>query len=175
MILLNQPLLRNMVRALRLFRKVLIPFEVDGFLPNLLILLPRILMGSLLAFKYAPNKFGTPWTPERMKLSTLEVSQEFVAYIAYQGYPFDLTPEVYAWSIGFMEAFGGLLLIVGLNTRITSFFVFLTMLMSIFVRSWDGSWDILPVFFFFCLGLFYLGLGAGKFSLDHYLFRQFIP
>lgn len=160
-----------MVRVLYKFKRVLRPFEVEGLVPNLSLLFPRMLMGLFLAFEYAPNKFGTPWTPDSMNLSLFEVSQDFVDHIAYQGYPFDQTPHLFAWSIGFMEAMGGLLLIIGLNTRVTSFFVFLTMAMGIFFRKWDGSWDMLPVFIFFCLGLFFMGFGAGKYSLDHHLTR----
>lgn len=151
------------------YKKILKPFDVNGIFPNLILLFPRVLMGYFLAFKYAPNKFGTPWTPDYMNLSLFEVSTEFVDHIAFQGFPFDTMPFLFAWSIGFMEAVGGLLLIIGLNTRVTSFFVFLTMAMSIFVRKWDGSWDILPVFLFFCMGMFYMGFGAGRYSLDYRL------
>ncbi|ASV31773.1 DoxX family protein [Maribacter cobaltidurans] len=162
-----------MVHLLSFFKYLLRPFKADGFLPNLFLLLPRIITGALLAFVYAPDKFGTPWTPEYMQLSLFEVSSTFVDYIAFHGYPFDVLPKFFAWSIGFMEAFGGLLLIVGLNTRMTSFFVFLTMFMGIFFRIWDGSWDVLPVFFFFCIGLFFMGFGGGKYSLDHYISKRY--
>lgn len=158
-----------MVCMLCEYKKIIKPFSIHGFVPNFFLLIPRVLMGFFLAFVYAPNKFGTPWTPSHMNLSWFEVSDEFVQHIAYQGYPFDVFSLIFAWSIGFMEAVGGLLLIVGLNTRITAFFVFLTMSMSIFVRKWDGTWDIIPVFIFFCLGMFYMGFGAGKYSLDHTL------
>ena len=160
-----------MVCMLCEYKKIIKPFDVNGFIPNLIFLVPRVLMGFFLAFYYAPNKFGTPWTPDAMNLSLFEVSEDFVKHIAYQGYPFDKMALLFAWSIGFMEAVGGLLLIVGLNTRVTSFFVFLTMSMSIFVRKWDGSWDILPVFLFFCISMFYMGFGAGKYSLDYRLSR----
>ncbi|RRQ48106.1 DoxX family membrane protein [Maribacter algicola] len=156
------------------FKIIIRPFEVSGHLPNLILLVPRILTGYSLSFIYAPNKFGTPWTPDSMDLSWFEVSKEFVNHIAYQGYPFDVMPNLFAWSIGFMEAVGGLLLILGLNTRVTSFFVFLTMAMGIFVRKWDGSWDILPVFIFFCVSFFYMGFGAGKFSLDYYIAKRYV-
>ena len=153
-------------------KKWITPYATDSFLINLFLFVPRAIMGALLAFVYAPDKIGTPWTSKELQLSFLEVSDEFVAYIAYQEYPFDTMPHLFAWSIGFLEAFGGLLLILGLNTRITAFLVFLTMTMSIFFRKWDGTWDIIPVFSFFCLGLFFFGFGSGKWGLDYYLTRE---
>ncbi|MGB3150461.1 MAG: DoxX family protein [Maribacter sp.] len=111
-------------------------------------------------------------TPSSLGLSFLEVSDEFVAHIAYQGYPFDVMPEFYAWSICFMEAFGGILLIIGINTRMTAFFVFLTMAMGIFFRKWDGTWDIIPVFTFFCISLFLMGFGSGKWGLDYWFSQK---
>ncbi len=156
----------------RQIKRWIIPFEVDGFVINFLVLLPRVITGFLLAFKYAPQKFGTPWTPQALGLSFLEVSDDFIAEIAMQGYPFDLTPGFYAWCICFMEAFGGILLIIGLNTRMTSFFVFLVMVMAIFFRSWDGSWSVFPIFIFFCTSLFLMGFGSGKFGLDHYIAKK---
>jgi putative oxidoreductase len=153
-------------------KKWITPYTIDSFLVNFFLFVPRVATGGLLAFVYAPNKFGTPWTPDALELSFLEVSDEFVGLIANQGYPFDVFPDLFAWSIGFMEAFGGLLLILGLNTRVTAFFVFLTMTMGIFFRTWDGTWDILPVFSFFCLGLFLMGFGSGKWGLDYWLSKN---
>ncbi|WP_396637454.1 DoxX family protein [Maribacter sp. R77961] len=153
-------------------KKWITPYTTDSVLGNFFLFVPRVVTGALLAFVYAPNKFGTPWTPGTLELSLFEVSEEFVALIAYQGYPFDTMPYLFAWSIGFMEAFGGILLILGLNTRMTAFFVFLTMAMGIFFRKWDGTWDIVPVFSFFCLGLFFMGFGSGKWGLDYWFSQR---
>lgn len=156
----------------RIFKNLIEPFRIDGILPNLLLLIPRILMGFGLAFIYAPQRFGTPWTPDAMGLELFEVTDEVVEIVRQGGTPFNLMPEVFAWSIGFMEAYGGLLMILGLNTRITSFFVFITMGLAIVFRSWDGTWDVFPIFVFFCLGLFFMGFGSGKFGLDYLLYKK---
>ncbi|WP_419211926.1 DoxX family protein [Maribacter sp. X9] len=107
-----------------------------------------------------------------MNLELFEMTDEVVEIVRLGGPPFNLMPEVFAWSICFMEAYGGILLILGLNTRITSFFVFITMGLAIIFRKWDGTWDVIPIFLFFCLGLFYMGFGSGKFGLDYYISQR---
>ena len=163
----------KMTYIVRRIKKWIVPFEVDGFLSNFILLVPRVIGGALLAFKYAPQKFGTPWTPSSLGLSFLEVSDEFITEISMQGHPFDTTPKLFAWSICFMEAFGGILLILGLNTRMTAFFVFLTMVMAIFFRTYDGTWSVFPIFIFFCTSLFLMVFGSGKFGVDHYIAKKF--
>ncbi|MDF4204431.1 DoxX family membrane protein [Maribacter sp. SA7] len=158
-----------MYHQLQPIKKLIIPFKVDALLPNVLILIPRVITGYLLSFVFAINKFGTPWTPTSMGLAYFEVSDWFVELVKQFGTPFSLMPELFAWSAGFTEALGGILLILGLNTRITSFFITVTMFTTIVFRPWDYSWNIMPTFIFFCLGLFYMGFGSGKFGLDYFL------
>ena len=124
------------------FKKLIIPFRVDELMPNILILIPRVLTGYLLSFVFAVNKFGTPWTPKSMELQLFEVSDWFVKLV--------------------------------LNTRITAFFITITMFITIAFRPWDGSWNIIPTFIFFCIGIFCMGFGSGKFGLD-YLFTRRKP
>ena len=156
------------------FKKILTPFQVDGFLANIVLLVPRIIAGFLLAFKYAPIKFGTPWSPKSTNLGLFEVADWFVLKVTEFGAPFNLMPELFSWSAGFTEAFGGILLLLGLNTRITAFFITCVMAISIYFREWDDTWSILPTFLFFCIGLFYLGFGSGKYGLDYwYTNRKF--
>lgn len=152
----------------RQIRRWITPFRVDGFFVNFLLLVPRVVTGVLLAFVYAPEKFGTPWTPRSMGLGQLEVADWFVQSVSDFGVPFTMMPYVFSWSACFTEAFGGILLILGLNTRITSLFIVTVMVITIFFREWDGAWSIFPTFVFFCLGLFYLGFGSGKFGLDYW-------
>jgi len=132
-------------------------------------LIPRVITGYLLSFVFSINKFGTPWTPTTMNLQLLEVSDWFIELVRQFGLPFSYLPELFAWSAGFTEALGGILLIMGLNTRITAFFVVSTMFLTIVFRPWDNSWSIMPTFIFFCLGLFFMGFGSGKFGLDYFL------
>ena len=153
-------------------KKLIIPFRVDGILPNILILIPRVITGYFLAFVFAIDKFGTPWTPKYLELGLFEVSDQFVAIVKQFGVPFSLMPEIFSWSAGFTEAFGGILLIIGLNTRITAFFITTVMIITIIFRPWDGSWNIIPTIMFFCLGLYFMGFGSGKFGLDYLLSKR---
>ena len=150
------------------FKRIITPFRVEGFFPNMLMLIPRLIAGFLLTFVYAPEVFGTPWTPKALGLKFLEVADWFVLAVTDFGTPFDLMPHAFAWSASFTEAFGGILLALGLNTRITSFFITCVMAITIYFREWDDTWSILPTFLFFCIGLFYLGFGSGKFGLDYW-------
>ncbi|TLF44345.1 DoxX family protein [Maribacter aurantiacus] len=158
-----------MVRVRQFFKKILKPYEVQGILPNILLLLPRVIMGCLLTFIFSKELLGTPWADEGLEL--LQVAPWFVEKVSNFGIPFSLMPKTFAWSAGFTTAMGGILLIMGANTRITAFFIICMMLITILFRAWDGSWDILPVFSFFCFGLFFLGFGAGKYSFDYYFSR----
>tara|TARA_R110000744_G_scaffold73008_5_gene146388 strand:- start:68 stop:556 length:489 start_codon:yes stop_codon:yes gene_type:complete len=153
-------------------KKLIIPFRIDALLPNVLVLIPRIFTGYLLSFVFAVNKFGTPWTPKSAELGLLEVSDWFVDLVRQFGVPFSYMPEFFAWSVGMTEALGGLLLILGLNTRITAFFVTITMFTTIVFRPWDDTWSIIPTFTLFCLGLFFMGFGSGKFGLDYFITKR---
>ena len=161
-----------MNELLLLIKRLIIPFKVDAILPNILILVPRVFAGYLLSFVYAINKFGTPWTPKSVGLQLFEVSDWFIELVSQFGLPFSLMPKIFAWSAGFTEAAGGILLMLGLNTRITSFFILITMFITIAFRPWDNSWSIMPTFFFFCLSLFFMGFGSGKYGLDYFITRN---
>ena len=149
------------------------PFGIDGVFPNLLLLIPGILSGYGLTFVYAPRSFGTPWTPDVIGLESIKVSDVTVEIVRKGEAPIDLMPEVFAWSIGFMEAYGGLLMLFSLNTRLIPFYVFLIMGLVFVFRSWDGSWAAFPIFVFFCLGLFFMGFGFGNYGLDYLLKKKF--
>lgn len=161
-----------MYQLLLPIKKLITPFRIDGILPNIFILIPRVITGYFLAFVFAINKFGTPWTPQSMDLKLFEVSDLFIDIVKQFGLPFSIMPEIFSWSAGFTEAMGGLLLILGLNTRITSFFIATTMIVTIIYRPWNDSWSIIPTFIFFCLSLYFMGFGSGKFGLDYYLTRR---
>lgn len=154
------------------FKKILTPYQVDGLLANSILLVPRVVAGFLLAFVYAPVKFGTPWTPKSLDLGLFEVADWFIVRVTEFGVPFNIMPEVFSWSAGFTEAFGGILLVLGLNTRITAFFITSVMAITIYFREWDDTWSILPTFLFFCIGLFYLGFGSGKYGLDYWYTKR---
>ncbi|WP_099545232.1 DoxX family protein [Maribacter sp. 4G9] len=160
-----------MVRLRYFLSQALKPYQVDGVLPNLMLLFPRVFMGFLLAFIFSNELLGTPWSDEGLQF--LQVAPWFVEKVSDFGMPFSLMPKAFAWSAAITTALGGILLILGMNTRITCFFIVCTKFITILFRAWDGSWDILPVFSIFCFGLFFMGFGAGKYSLDYYIVNRF--
>lgn len=156
------------------FQKLIPPFQIRDRYVNIFMLVLRLIAGYFLSFVFAANKFGTPWTPASLGLRNFEVSQEFIGIVTAFGAPFDMMPGLFAWSAGFTEAWGGILLLLGLNTRMTAFFITITMLVTIYFRVWDNSWSALPTFIFFCVGLFLMGFGSGKYGLDSYWAQKYL-
>ncbi|MEJ5298405.1 MAG: DoxX family protein [Armatimonadota bacterium] len=88
----------------------------------------------------------------------------FIESVGKMGFPL---PEVFAWLAAGSEFVGGLLLILGLATRVAAFFVFLTMTVAAFVAHAGDpiSTKELALAYFAmsaCLAL----TGAGSISLD---------
>jgi putative oxidoreductase len=162
-----------MISVSTFLKKIITPYRLDGVLINLIILLPRLIAGYFLTFVYTPVNIGLPWSPENLKSDLFKLNPEFVEDVSNFGSPFDIMPLVFSSSAVITMGLGGILMILGLNTRITSFFVLITMFLTILLREWNTSWSILPTFILFCMGLFYLGFGSGKYGLDYYLGRRF--
>ncbi len=154
--------------------KVIPPFRLVGVLPNFILLLIRVLAGFALSFVYGAEIFGMPWTPEEINLSLFEVADWFVVEVSHFGPPFEYMPWLFAWSAGCTMTIGGILLILGLNTRATAFFIVATKFITIMFRSWNETWDILPTFILFCLGLVYILMGSGRFGMDALLTKRYL-
>jgi putative oxidoreductase len=74
---------------------------------------------------------------------------------------------------GFAEAVGGLLLILGFQTRIASFLILCTMLVAIFMQQiQNGLWNCLAAMGFLWVAIFYLVLGSGRFGIDYLLTQK---
>ncbi|MFC1484934.1 DoxX family protein [bacterium] len=89
----------------------------------------------------------------------------FSSYVSELGIYFpQILGPIAAWS----EFFGGALLIVGLFTRISSFFLACTMAVAVFVAHAGQPFDSkeLSLVYLICCLLF-LMKGAGKYSLDN--------
>ena len=72
------------------------------------------------------------------------------------------------------ETLGGLLLALGLKTRLASILIMCTMLVAIFFQKWDsGIWGMLPAFGFLWVSFYSLAMGSGRFGLDHLLSNIF--
>ena len=140
---------------------------------DLLFAFPRIICGYLLAVNFGGSKFGMPWTPDEKNLALFEVAFWFPKDVASYGGLFALFPVFFAWMGAFSEAVGGLLLILGLQTRIASFLIVCTMLVAIFMQQINyGLWNCLAAMGFLWIGIFYMILGSGRFGIDYLMTKN---
>ena len=148
---------------------ILMPFWWQDFL----ILIPRIVCGYLLAANFGADKFGLPWSPVDKNLGLFEVAFWFPQDVAKYGGIFEMFPVFFAWMGAFSEAIGGILLFLGLQTRIASFLVLSTMLTAIFMQQIDnGLWNCLPAMGFLWVAIFYMITGSGRFGIDYVLTKK---
>ncbi|RSK25294.1 DoxX family protein [Hymenobacter metallilatus] len=155
---------------LRVLRPVFQPFVLPHWWQDALLLLPRLVCGYLLAFEFGAVKFGLPWSPPDHNLGLFEVSFWFPNDVAAFGGIFALFPAFFAWMGAASEAVGGLLLLLGLGTRVSAFLIICTMLVAIFMQQLQqGMWNMLPAAGFLWAALPPLVLGSGRFGLDYLL------
>ena len=119
------------------------------------LLFSRIFFGLSMAFAHGMKK--------------LPPSDKFTNYIGELGFPF---PELFAWQAGLAECIGGLLIAIGLATRLSAFTLICTMFIAVFLAHADDPFKKmeLGLCYLFASSLF-LTLGGGRFSLDHLLFK----
>ncbi len=140
---------------------------------DLLLAIPRIICGYLLASSFGSDKFGMPWSPQDANLGLFEVAFWFPNDVAAYGGIFAMFPVFFAWMGGFAEAIGGILLVIGLQTRLAGFLVMVTMLVAIFMQQINnGLWNCLPAMGFLWVGIFAMIVGSGRFGLDHFYFKK---
>lgn len=152
----------------RFLETVFSPIIQKSYAADALLALPRIISGLALAFVFGASKFGMPWSPKAADLSLFEVSGWFVDDVSNFGGVFAEYPLTLAWLAAATEAIGGLFLLFGLKTRLTSFFLALTMLTAIFFQKWnDGLWAMLPAMGFLWVAIHGLVLGSGRFGIDY--------
>ena len=148
---------------------------MQSWMADVLLLIPRLVCGIMLAIDFGASKFGMPWSPEYRKLGLFEVIYWFPQDVAEYGGIFAMFPAFFAWMGAFSEAVGGLLLAIGFNTRAASFLIACTMLVAIFCQQWgNGTWAMLPALGFLWVSLYCLVLGGGRLSLDYIISKQFI-
>ncbi len=153
-------------------RLVLQPTLLKNWFSDILIAIPRIICGLLLTLSFGSDKFGLPWS-STPNLGFFEVAAWFPKDVAEYGGIFGLFPVFFAWMGAFSEAVGGLLLALGLKTRIASLLIICTMLVAIFMQKWgQGMWSMLPAMGFLWAGIYHLVLGSGKVGLDHLITKK---
>ncbi|WP_428657901.1 DoxX family protein [Runella sp.] len=136
-----------------LFSKIITPVYTSAWYSDLLLAAPRIIGGYFLAVNFGGSKFPAPdW---------------FVEDVSKFGGLFALFPGFFAWAAVLAETVGGIMLVLGLGTRIAGFMVACTMLVAVFFQKWgDGVWGMLPAMGFLWISLYAIVMGSGRFGLD---------
>ena len=120
-----------------------------------------------LSLGFGSDKFGVPWTASSQNLDLFEVSAWFPEDVKAYGGLFAMFPVFFAWMGAFSEAVGGILLALGIGTRIWAFLIMCTMLVAIFMQKWNmGLWSMLPAISFLWVAIYNLSLGSGRFGID---------
>lgn len=102
-------------------------------------------------------------------LRKLPPSSGFVERVGEMGFP---APELFAWGATAAELGGGLLLAIGLFTRPAALLIALNMLVvTVLAHAGDAFGDRELGLFYGVIGVAFVFLGAGRFSLDA-LFRR---
>lgn len=157
----------------KIMYKITQPILLPFWWQEVLLLVPRIIGGYLLTVEFGAPKFGLPWSPDENNLNLFEVVFWFPNDVAEYGGIFAAFPAFFAWMGAFSEGVGGILLLLGLQTRIASFLLMCTMLVALFMQQWhQGIWNMLPAMGFLWIALFYLILGSGRFGFDFLIIKK---
>ena len=158
---------------MNLITKITKPIILPHWSQDVLLIIPRIVCGYLLAFHFGADKFGMPWSPIDKNLGLFEVVFWFPNDVAKYRGVFALFPVFFAWIGAFSEAIGGLFLLFGFQTRIASFLVISTMLVAIFMQQINnGLWSCLAAMGFLWVAIFCIILGSGRFGIDYLLTKN---
>lgn len=137
---------------------------------EVLIAIPRIACGAMLTLGFGSDKFGLPWSSGEIDLALFQVAPWFIEDVANFGGLFATFPAFFAWMGAGSEAVGGLLLALGLQTRISSLLIACTMLVAIFFQKWGGPlWHMLPAMGFLWVSMVGIAVGSGRIGLDYIL------
>lgn len=156
-----------------LLKTLITPVIQKHWFGDFLFAIPRMICGLLLTLSFGSDKFGLPWS-STPNLGFFEVAAWFSKDVAEYGGLFALFPVFFAWMGAFSEAVGGLTLMLGFKTRVSSFLIMCTMLVAIFCQKWNGHiWGMLPAMGFLWVSLFTMYLGSGRFGIDYLISKKF--
>lgn len=97
-------------------------------------------------------------------------SEKLIEGVAALGFP---APELFAWAASLSEFGGGLLLALGLMTRLAGFFMAVTMFVAAFIVHAADPFQVKELaFFYLVIGIAFALRGAGRFSIDFYLNKK---
>lgn len=157
----------------RIFLYITRPVILPELWQDIMVVFPRLICGYFMAFNFGAAKFGMPWSEARLNLSLFEVAFWFPNDVAAFGGLFAKFPVFFAWMGTFSEAVGGLLLLVGFQTRISALLIFCTMLVAAFCQQWqNGYWNMLPALGFAFICIYCFTLGSGRFGLDYLITKK---
>lgn len=149
------------------------PTKMSHWASDILIFIPRFVGGALLSIDFGASKFGVPWSPAENELALLTVAEWFPEDVANFGAPFSWAPVFFAWMAAASETIGGVLLALGLATRVNAALIACTMLVAIFFQKWgQGTWSMLPAMGFLWLSFYTLVIGSGRIGLDYLIARK---
>lgn len=142
---------------------------------DIFLFIPRFVSGMFLTLDFGSSKFGLPWSGN--ELSFFEVASWFPEDVEKFGFPFTLSPWLFAWLGAFSEAIGGLFLALGFGTRFWSLMIGMTMLVAIFFQKWEqfmeqGPWAILPALGFLWVSMYSFINGSGKVGIDYHIWKK---
>jgi putative oxidoreductase len=156
-----------------MFIKIITPINLAKWWQDALIAIPRIVCGYLLTTDFGAAKFGMPWSPADKNLGLFEVAFWFPEDVKAYGGIFASLPVFFAWIGAFAEAVGGLMLLVGFQTRIAAFLIICTMLVAIFMQQINqGTWMMLPAMGFLWVAIYTLIMGSGRFGADYLIAKK---
>jgi putative oxidoreductase len=156
-----------------MLKKITQPLVMPYWWQDLLIAIPRIVCGYLLAVDFGASKFGVPWSPADKNLGLFEVVFWFPEDVKAYGGIFAMFPGFFAWMGAFSEAVGGVFLVLGLQTRLFSFLVVCTMMVAVFVQQMgNGLWSMLAGMGFLWVAIYTMIQGSGRFGLDYLITKK---
>jgi putative oxidoreductase len=119
----------------------------------------RVLMGLGIAFLHGYGKvFGG-----RM--------EGFSEGVAKMGFPI---PHFFAWASALSEFLGGILIVLGLGTRVAAFVLFINMSVAAFIRHSNDPFSVKELaLLYWVFSVAIVLMGPGSLSLDRYISRCF--
>mgnify|MGYP001165599957 CR=1 FL=1 len=127
-----------------------------SFAANAGLTLLRIFTGVAMAFAHGIGKIP----PQEGLISRTESL----------GFP---APVFFAWAAGISEFVGGIFLALGLLTRVSSFFIAFTMLVALIGVHGSDPFNVQEkAFLFFFIGIAFLFMGSGDWSVDSFLRKK---
>ncbi|MFN0118203.1 MAG: DoxX family protein [Elusimicrobiota bacterium] len=115
------------------------------------LLILRVLMGLGMAYHGYQKVFGG-------------IMPRMAEGLTQMGMP---APTIMAWLAGLAELVGGLFIAIGLGTRISAFFVFVTMAVAFFWAHAKDPFQVKELAFLYgAVALSFVFTGGGRFSID---------